>query len=317
MKQELNENFLHLLTENLRTMILNFCVPSWVKKDYHPIEDVNSIPAGFIHRIREEMKSKKPDNPVISIGVIAYNEQRMILSCLASLAAQKSKYSIEVIVSNNNSSDKTLDLIEQTGVIHVTETRQGVGYAREAAMNMARGTYFLNADADALYPPHWADEFVRFLEKPGISAVYSVDSYIPDGNRGRFSLMMYEIFRDISLFLKGFNRPELNVGGGSFGFRIREGREIGWHTGIKRGEDGAMAFALKKYGKIKLVGTRKARIWTTTRSLEGKGSLGRLILERIRKETSRIHEYFTQEKKGYKDRDSNLISNEHQDEPKS
>jgi glycosyltransferase involved in cell wall biosynthesis len=288
-------------------MICNLTVPSWVRKDYLSVRDVGDIPEEFIQRVKKDLEQKKPAEPVISIGVIAYNEEKMILSCLSSLASQQSRYPIEIIVSNNNSKDRTQEMLDRAGAISVVETSQGVGFARQAAMDKARGKYMLCADADALYPPTWADTFVRYLEKPGISAVYSVDSYIPDGTRNRFSLLFYELLRDFSLFMKGFNRPELNVGGGSFGFRTDEGRSIGWHTGIRRGEDGAMAFALKKFGKIKFIVSRKARIWTTTRSLEGKGSLLTLVLNRAVKEVKRIHEYFRPEKTGYKDRDENLI----------
>ncbi len=134
-----------------------------------------------------------------------------------------------------------------------------------------------------------------------------MDNYLPDGKRGRFGLMVFEVFRDISQYMKSFKRPELSVGGSSFGFRLKEGKEIGWHTGIKRGEDGAMAFALKKYGKLKFVNTMRARVWATTRSLEDKGNLFTIILQRIIKEASRIREYFSSEKKGYADREDNLI----------
>ncbi len=134
-----------------------------------------------------------------------------------------------------------------------------------------------------------------------------MDSYIPDEKRKRLGLLFYELSRDISHLFKKFNRPELNVGGGSFGFRIDRGREFGWQTHIKRGEDGAMAYALKKFGKIVLINNNRARVWSTTRSLEGQGSLFDIVIQRIKKETSRINEYFKPERTGYKDRESNLI----------
>lgn len=289
-------------------MLIALRVPSWVKKHNHPIENIHELPEEFIQQIRENLRDKKPENPVISIGIIAYNEQERILSCVSSLASQKSKYPIEIIISNNNSKDHTQELLDKVGVISVLQTKQGAGFARQAIMDIARGKYLLNGDADTLYPPTWADEMVRHLEKQGISGVYSMDNYLPDGKRGRFGLMIFELFRDISQYMKSFKRPELSVGGSSFGFRLKEGKEIGWHTGIKRGEDGAMAFALKKHGKLKFVNTMKARVWATTRSLDKEGDLFTIILQRIKKEASRIKEYFSSEKKGYTDREDNLIN---------
>ena len=80
--------------------------------------------------------------------------------------------------------------------------------------------------------------------------MYSVDSYIPT-SKNRITLAVYEFIRDCSLVLRRVNRPELSVGGGSFGIPMDRAREIGWYTRIKRGEDGSMAFALKQFGKIR------------------------------------------------------------------
>jgi cellulose synthase/poly-beta-1,6-N-acetylglucosamine synthase-like glycosyltransferase len=288
-------------------MLLSLTVPSWVKRHYRPVTDPANIPDAFLEEIRKNLADKAPKDPVITIGIIAFNEEQNILSCISSLAAQKSRYPIEIIISNNNSTDRTQELLDRSGIRSVFEPRQGAGFARQAIMDVAKGKYLLNGDSDSLYPPTWADELVRHLEKKGISGVYSMDSYMPDGQRNRLGLSIFEVLRDISQILKGFNRPELSVGGSSFGFYLEAGRKIGWNTNVKRGEDGAMAFALKRSGKLKFVNTRRARIWTTTRSLRNKGNLLLIIYQRITKEGSRIREYFRPEKKGYADRDENLI----------
>lgn len=289
-------------------MILQLCLPTWIKKHYITFDKIEEIPEDIFTRISGNLKNKQAENPIISICVIGYNEEKCILNCLSSLSEQKSKYPIEIIVSNNNSKDRMQELLDRVGAKSVIETRQGVGWARQAALDLAKGKYILNADADVIYPPNWAEEFVRHLENPNISAVFSVDSYIPDPKRGRLNLAFYEFSRDVSIYLRGFKRPELNVGGGSFGFRAAEAKTIGWKTNIKRGEDGSMAYSLKKFGRIKFVNNRRARIWSTTRSLEDQGNLVSLVFKRLGKEFKRFSEYFISEKQGYKDRDSNLIN---------
>jgi len=289
-------------------MLISLTVPSWIKKHYHPVADIQKLPIEFIREIRGNLADKHQENPVITIGIIAYNEEKNILSCVSSLAAQQSRYPIEIIISNNNSTDHTQELLDMVGVRSVFQPKQGAGFARQAIMDAAKGKFLLNGDSDSLYPPTWADELVRWLEKKGISGVYSMDSYLPDGRRNRLGLSLFEVFRDISQYLKGFNRPELSVGESSFGFYLEQGRSIGWNTKIKRGEDGAMAFALKKFGRLKFVNTRHARVWTTTRSLQNTGNLLLTIFNRFKKETSRIREYFVPEKKGYADREENLIN---------
>ncbi len=69
-----------------------------------------------------------------------------------------------------------------------------------------------------------------------------------------------------------------------------------------------MAFSLKKFGKIRFINNSRARIWSTTRSLQDQGNLVTLVFKRLGKEFKRLREYFVAEKVGYKDRDSNLIN---------
>lgn len=287
-------------------MIPSFTVPEWVKRNRISFEHIENVPEGIFERIRQGLAGKKAEDAFVTIGVIAYNEQHNILSCLASLAEQITPFPLRIVVSNNNSTDRTQYLLDKCGAFSVLQLQQGIGHARKAAMDVARGKYFLCADADCMYPPTWTTEFVKALETPGVSAVYSVDSYIPS-SKNRITLAVYEIIRDLSLILRRINRPELSVGGGSFGIPLREANEIGWYTRIKRGEDGSMAFALKKYGKIKFINSSRSRIWTTSRSLDHRKSLPTMLLEKIRKEFGRLHVYLIPTRKGYKDREENII----------
>ena len=287
-------------------MIPTLRVPKWVKKHLFEYSSIEEIPPEDISRIKKNLENIQSDKPLITIGVIAYNEEKTILSCLSSLSEQKCKYPIEIIVSNNNSKDNTQEILDMCGVRSILEKRQGPGFAREAIMTRAKGKFILNADADIIFPPTWAEEFVNNLDKPNVAAVFSVDSYIPDHSKGRLGLSLFELLRDISLSLKCINRPELAVGGGSFGFLAKYGKEIGWKTDIKRGEDGSMAFSLKKFGRIKFLNNSKVRIWTTVRSLD-QGNLFSIILSRLKKEFSRIDEYITRQKGGYKDREENFL----------
>ncbi len=287
-------------------MIPSLTVPAWVKRNLIPFTDIEDIPDEVFERIKKGLATKKAEDAYVTIGVIAYNEQDNILPCLATLAEQETPWPIRIVVSNNNSTDKTQYLLDRCGALSVLQTKQGIGFARQAAMDLGRGKYFLCTDADCMYPPTWAEEFAKTLDTPGVSAVYSIDSYIP-GKKNRITLAIYEFIRDASLSLRRINRPELSVGGGSFGIPMKEGREIGWYTKIHRGEDGSMAFALKKYGKIQFINSSRSRIWTTTRSLDHQKGLFQMVFEKTKKELKRINVYFAPTKKVYKDRDENII----------
>jgi cellulose synthase/poly-beta-1,6-N-acetylglucosamine synthase-like glycosyltransferase len=134
-------------------MIPSLTVPDWVKRNIVSFHDPNEIPESIFSRIREGLSARKAEDALATIGVIAFNEQSTILSCLASLAEQKTSFPLRIVVSNNNSTDQTQKLLDRCGALSVLETRQGIGFARQAAMDLGRGKYYLCADADCMYPP--------------------------------------------------------------------------------------------------------------------------------------------------------------------
>jgi len=55
-----------------------------------------NAPQYVIDQVREKLKSLQSSDPVASVVVIAYNEERRLLSCLWSLSETKCKYPIEI-----------------------------------------------------------------------------------------------------------------------------------------------------------------------------------------------------------------------------
>src|ERR1041384_3541308 len=85
--------------------------------------------------------------PDISIVMPAYNEEENIVPTLASLCNNITNRNVEIIVVNNNSKDKTEELVKACGVTCVLQTIQGITPARNFGLQHARGKYILNADA--------------------------------------------------------------------------------------------------------------------------------------------------------------------------
>lgn len=271
-------------------------MPSWVKRHYITYNSVDEIPSETIERIRKGFESQRTDQPVVSVIVIAYNEEKTILKSLSSLSELKSRYPIEVIVSNNNSTDRTQEILDMCGVKSVFQPLQGVGFARDAGMQIAKGKYHLCADADSIYPASWVDEMVAPLEKGEAICTYGRVSFLPDGNKSRLSLSIYEVFKDIAIGMRSIKRPELVAGGASLAFFTRMGKQIGWRTDVKRGEDGQMVLAIKRFGYVKMVKSGDSRIWTTARTLDRDGNFLQMISKRLKREFSRLHFYFTTSK---------------------
>ena len=271
-------------------------MPAWVKRHYITYNNVDEIPNETIERIRKGFENQRTDQPMVSIIVIAYNEEKTILKSLSSLSELKSRYPIEVIVSNNNSSDRTQEILDKCGVKSVFQPLQGVGFARDAGMQIAKGKYHLCADADSIYPASWVDEMVAPLEKGEAICTYGRVSFLPDGNKSRLSLSIYEVFKDIAIGMRSIKSPELVAGGASLAFFTRMGKQIGWRTDVKRGEDGQMVLAIKRFGYVKMVKSGDSRIWTTARTLDRDGNFLQMITKRLKRELSRLHFYFTTSK---------------------
>lgn len=281
---------------------------SWYSKYLKYYEKpFSTVPESAIAEVRNNLKRFDTDKPpVASIVVIARNEETRAFSCLWALSESLCDYPIEIIGVDNVSTDRTAEIYEAVGIRWFTETQKSCGYARRCGLQHARGKYYFCIDADTLYPPRYIQTFIRNLEKPGVVGVSSLWSFVPDEKHSRFGLAVFEFFRDIHVWFLSFNRPELSVRGLVFAYRTEYGREIGYRVELKRGEDGSMALGLKKYGKLKLIMSRKARAVTATNTLGTDGSLFKSFMVRFKKALKGFGSYFTG-RAHYVDEDSNLI----------
>ena len=79
--------------------------------------------------------------------------------------------------------------------------------------------------------------------------------------------------RDLFLWIQHFKRPELSVRGLVFAYNADYGRQEPYRVDIIRGEDGSMALAMKKYGKIEFVYDKRCRVITGYGGLKEKSIL--------------------------------------------
>ena len=144
------------------------------------------------------------------------------------------------------------------------------------------------------------------LQRPGIVAVSSLWSYMPDEGHPWLGLKIYEFMRDTHLWMQSFKRPELSVRGLVFAYNADYGRKVGYRVDIIRGEDGSMALGLKQYGRIGFVRSRKARAVTGYGTVGADGSFLNSFRVRIVKYLKGMGSYFTK-KDRYRDDESNLV----------
>lgn len=260
----------------------------------------------IIQSVKKRIATIQSDKPLVSVVVIGYNEEQHLLANLWSLSDMICSYPVEIIGVDNDSKDKTAQIFQDLEIPYNTEYEHSCGYARRCGLQHAKGKYYICIDSDTLYPPKYVQIMTDVLEKPSVVAVSSLWSYIPDKDHSWLGLKFYEFFRDCFLFLQSFKRPELSVRGLVFAYNIEYGRKERYRVEIIRGEDGSMAFDLKKYGKIKFVRRRAARAVTGYGTVGADGSFANSFKKRAKLAFTNFFSIFSSKSK-YEDEDSNLV----------
>lgn len=228
----------------------------------------SEVPQEIIDGTRERLAVMQNNNPVASIVVIGYNEETHLQACLWAISEIKCKYPIEIIGVDNDSQDRTAEIYKRSGIPYYIEYQHSCGYARRCGLLHAKGKYYFDVDSDTLYPPMYFELMLEQLMKPGVVAVSATWGYFPNANHSKLGLRMFEMCRDLFLWIQHFKRPELSVRGLVFAYDAELGKKEGYRVDIIRGEDGSMALSLKKYGMIKFV--RDSRCKAVT----GYGTIG-------------------------------------------
>lgn len=263
------------------------------------------IPDSVWDEIKSKLAEKQIKEPLASIVVIAYNEEKRLAACLWSLSELQTTYPIEILGVNNNSKDKTEEVYQRLGLPYYNEEKQSPGFARQCGLEHAKGKYHFCIDADTFYPPRYVDLMMSKLTQPNVSCVSSFWSFFPDANHSRLGLFLFELARDMFLFVQHFKRPELCVRGMVFAFNADYARQVKIRTDIRRGEDGSLALSLKPYGKIAFLYHRKARPVTGYGTI-GSQSIWQSFIQHVKVQGKGITRIFFK-KDHYEDSKDNLV----------
>ena len=265
----------------------------------------SEVPQDVVEGIRQRIRSLQSEEPLVSVVVIAYNEELRLPACLWSLSQLKSKYPLEIIGVNNNSKDCTEEVFKALGVSCFNEMQQSPGFARKCGLEHSRGKYHFFIDADTLYPSCYVDKMMEVLTKPDVSCVGTFWSFYPDENHSAWSLFWFEFMRDTFLWIQHFKRPELCIRGMTFAFRADYARQVEIRTDIRRGEDGSLALSLKQFGRIAFLYNCWVRPMTGYGTL-GKQSVFKSFVEHARYQLKGITRIF-HKTNHYEDSEDNLV----------
>lgn len=253
---------------------------------------LEDVPDYVWNDIKNQLQTVVSAAPLVSVVIAAWNEELNILKCLDSISKSETTIPFEIIVINNNSTDRTQEVIEKIGVASYLQPVQGVGPSRELGQVKAKGKYVLSADADCVYPSGWIDLMTRTLMKEGTVFVYGRFSYISDKKHPRWQLFFFEVLRDLMSEMRHFKRPYLNSYGISLGYIRELGLKVGHLNKNIRGFDGRLCFDIMKFGKVAVVRSSRAKAWTGTRALDRDGSFKDAIVKRVLREVARLSDYF-------------------------
>ena len=286
-----------------------FSIPAWVTPHYFGGKLFDELSVDELTDLQNRMKHFVDASPDVSVVIPAWNEEKDIFRTLSSLASNVTKYKVEIVVINNNSTDRTQHVLDQIGVRSYFETKQGIAPARQCGLDNARGKYHLCADSDTFYPPTWIDAMVApMANNTNITGVYGRYAFIPPDGQGRFGLWFYEQITGILVQIRKKNREYLNTFGFNMGFVTQIGRDTGGYN-VKRArvfsneagtesfvdesEDGVMAVNLKTRGVLKLVLGAKATVYTSPRRLLYDGGIWAAFKNRFKNQSRGLKEYIT------------------------
>lgn len=189
---------------------------------------------------------------MVSVVIPAFNEEKFILNCLNSLKSQKTSRKYEVIVVDNNSTDKTSQIVREfTGLDLklVKESKKGRGFARKSGFKKAQGEIILSTDADTTVPEDWIEKLVQSFDEDqvvGVTGTFKIQ------DQGMIKNTIFNLLMLVSTYLYWILHGYFWFYGGSFAVK----REIYFQSGefnvdFHGMQDVELASRVEKLGTIK------------------------------------------------------------------
>ncbi|MCW5878138.1 MAG: glycosyltransferase [Anaerolineales bacterium] len=206
-----------------------------------------------------------PPKPVISVVIPAYNEERVLAICLQHVnqAVDRAGVPCEIIVSDNNSTDRTAEIAQSLGASVVRSTEKGYVHAAIVGIHAARGEIIAMTDSDTRVPPSWLNK---------LHAAYQRDPELVGVGGGFEFYDGHELIRWLVRVLNriSFRFTIATMVGMNMSFKKEAYLAVGGHDPqINTQADTYLGLQLSKHGKVTLLpditvdasGRRYASLW--------------------------------------------------------
>ena len=144
------------------------------------------IPLSLYFEIRQtwrnhrKIKTALDDEPLVSIIVPGYNEEKVLGACISSILASSYQH-FELIMVNDGSTDSTAkvmrDLAEANPytVIFVDQQNSGKGAALNTGTAYANGEFIMYVDSDGVFGKDTIRQMLKAFDSPKVGAVSGDD----------------------------------------------------------------------------------------------------------------------------------------------
>ena len=106
----------------------------------------------------------KSNAPKISVLIPVYNVENYVERCITSVLNQTMQEGVEVIIVNDCTPDRSMEIIRETLCVHLKKNgmtvrivehkiNRGLAAVRNTAMNYATGDYIIHIDSDDYIEP--------------------------------------------------------------------------------------------------------------------------------------------------------------------
>ena len=133
----------------------------------HPLLSQENELIGALQQARHWAQENNLPQKSIRIIIPAFNEEQTVgrvIDEIPMAQMENAGYLVNIVVVDNNSTDRTRQIAEQKGATVISESRQGKGRAITTAFESVSGDYIFILDGDYTYPGIYIPRMLQTLE---------------------------------------------------------------------------------------------------------------------------------------------------------
>jgi N-acetylglucosaminyl-diphospho-decaprenol L-rhamnosyltransferase len=197
-------------------------------------------------------------NTLVSVVIVTHNNDDLVTQCLEAVVASVRGHRSQIIVVDNASTDRTIEVVEQgSWPVDVISLNENLGFARAVnhAWERAKGPYIALVNSDAFPDAECIDELVNTLEQRSRAGIVGAKLRYPSGSlqpsAGTFPSLLGDLW--VALFLHrvpGLSR--LGIGYLADKRLYRRPRQVDWVSAAvcaSRAEVGPLPTSSFMYGE--------------------------------------------------------------------